>query len=109
MGWGLIVLVLVGAAAVAYAVVAIGRRRHVLVPGVVATLLIVGGIWIAGYGLMGAGWRDLDGWVDCYPACNGWHRAGAALFVGPPAVAVFVVVAALLSMLVDHRGIHLRR
>ena len=51
-------------------------------------------VWLAGIGLIARGWREVDGFVDCHDACDGWHRLGAALFWGRPALLLVIVVAA---------------
>jgi hypothetical protein len=63
--------------ALAAVAVAMGLRRDALVPVSLAALLPLAPIWAAGYAVMQTGWRDVDGWVDCYGYCHAWHYVGA--------------------------------
>jgi hypothetical protein len=72
------------------------RRAASVTVAVVAAILAAAGVWAGGLALMLSGWRDVDGFVDCRPSCNGWHRLGGLLFLFPPAfVAMLIVVAAV--------------
>jgi hypothetical protein len=80
-------------------VILIGRRMHNLWrPFAIASFLLVV-VWIVGYGLMDANWKDTDGWIDC-TNCNGWHALGAFLFTGPIVIGVVLIVGVSVAALV---------
>jgi hypothetical protein len=72
-------------------VLLLGRTRRALWVALAVALAALGVIWLAGWQLVESGWHDVDGFIDCYPSCDGWHLAGSLLIFGPPIVAVILV------------------
>lgn len=65
------------ATSLAFGFLAIGRRLGRTAPLALVSLCGVAVAWIVGLAVMLNGWRDTDGWVDCYGYCHGWHWLGA--------------------------------
>jgi hypothetical protein len=84
-------IVLAIAAIVAAIVLLLGRTRRALWVALAVALVVLGMAWLAGWQLVESGWRDVDGFVDCYPSCNGWQIGGSLLIFGPPIVAAILV------------------
>src|SRR5262245_43601474 len=80
-------------------VILIGRRRRNLGPPFVIASLLLVAVWIVGYLLMQAGWKDTDGWIDC-TNCNGWNALGALWFTGPLVVGVVLIASVSVAALV---------
>jgi hypothetical protein len=73
--------------------------------GLLIALSAWAGVWLLGDRLRSVGWRNIDGFVDCYPACDAWDGLGAWFFFGPPIVIVVSVVAAAVVAAIDrHRS-----
>lgn len=88
------------------AVIVLGRRRRALAPGAAIGLSLLALVWLLGYRLRAEGWHDIDGWVDCYPSCGGWHLVGLLLFWAPLVVAGVLVVSALIAAARIRHGDH---
>ena len=88
-------LVMALALAAAVAVTALGRRTATPIRTGAAAVLVATAVWVAGVAVMLTGWNDIDGWIDCHPSCDGWHRVGGALFWFPPAFVAALLVVSL--------------
>ena len=79
--------------------------RVARVPSVALMSLVPAAVaWTVGLALMLNGWRDTDGWVDCWRACHGWHWLGALWFFTPPLLAVELVVIAAVGVVRRRAG-----
>lgn len=74
-------------------VIGVGRRRRSLTLPLLGALVSLTLLWAAGEVLRQRGWRDVDGWVDCFPACRGWHLIGALTFWLPLISGLLLIVA----------------
>lgn len=98
--------VVLGVAVFATTVVMLCFRRSPMLGRVVflTSLGALGTIWIAGISLVYAGWNDVDGFVDCYGFCNGWHLTGRLLSIGPPLVALGMTLAVVIGRVLRGRA-----
>lgn len=87
-------IVIAASVALTALVIGVGRRRRSLTLPLLAALVSLTFFWTAGEVLRQRGWRDVDGWVDCFPACGGWHLTGALMFWLPLTSGVLLIVAA---------------
>ena len=102
--WALWPILIVAGLALTLLVTEIGRSRGSLTLPVLVALASLLVLWIVGEALRKRGWRDIDGWVDCSPACSGWHLTGALTFWAPPICGLFLVVAAIAFSALERRS-----
>jgi hypothetical protein len=80
-----------------------GARRRGLVT--IAILGSLAAVWTIGDRLRSDGWRDTDGFIDCAPACNGWHLLGASLHYAPGIIGIVVVLVLFAAAVVEESPI----
>lgn len=91
------------AALVTAVVILLGRRLRSYGVVLLGALVALMAIWLTGLELIRRDWHDMDGLVDCYPACNGWHFAAFMLIFAPPLVALVLIVAVSVAVFLERR------
>ena len=71
------------------------RLRRVLMIGV----LVAVGTWLVALGIALTGWRDIDGFVDCWPSCSTEQNAMKVAFWAGPFAALVLAFASVASLL----------
>lgn len=91
------------AALVATVVILLGRRRGSYGLVLVVALAVLATVWLVGFELIRRDWHDMDGLMDCYPACDGWHFTASMLMFAPPLIAVVLIVAVSVAAFLERR------
>ena len=94
----MIFLVLAFAGALAALVVWVGRSSGRLLLTLAAGVVAAAAAAFGALALESTGWRDTDGWIDCNDYCNGWHKAGAAMFWTPVFTGVLLIVVLIVAL-----------
>lgn len=105
--WALAIVVAVAFAASAAVVLVFSRwwARGVVL---IAVLGGLAAIRLMGADLFDKGWRDIDGWVDCWPTCSRWHLLGVVLYFGPALVTLVLTGVVCLTAIVEQRRLRAR-
>jgi hypothetical protein len=93
---GVDVLVALALVAGALAALVAGARRGRLASAALTAAAVVAGLWLLAVLATSTGWRDADGWVDCYPSCSALQDAtgttlGVGILVGAGLIVVWLV------------------
>lgn len=71
------------------------RLRLLLMTGVLTAVAV----WLGVVGIMLTGWRDLDGWIDCWRYCTAGQEAMKIAFWASPLAAFVLAIASMASLL----------
>jgi hypothetical protein len=66
------------------------RRARAIALGI--CLGALASLWMLGRSLEQRGWRDVDGYADCWPYCNRWHLLGSGLHWVPLIVGLALIL-----------------
>ena len=77
--------------------------RHRLIHTCLGSACLLAVVWLFFVWAHTMGWRDADGWIDCWPYCSAFHDfSRTVLFYAPP-LAGLLLAFALVAALAPHR------
>jgi hypothetical protein len=82
-----------------------GLRRHTPSSALLAAAALAA-LWIFAVGAATFGWRDADGFIDCWPSCTNEHDAWKAILFYTPVIEAGLIVTVLL---IGHRSGNVRQ
>jgi len=71
-----------------------GLRRHTPSSALLAATALAA-LWIFAVGAATFGWRDADGFIDCWPSCTNEHDAWKAILFYTPVIEAGLIAAVL--------------
>jgi hypothetical protein len=91
-------------AALSFATLRLRHRRSRLGAALVM-MLALAGVWALGRTLEQREWRNVGGYVDCWPSCDRWQLLGGALHWVPATVGIAVVLIVVASDIVGRASV----